>query len=76
MPTIKDIVKDTEAKFSHCCNGICYYNIDVGNETYQLGIDSKTPEWQTTYLLPQFKAITLMRWIRKALDNNELIRIK
>ena len=26
-------------------------------------------EWETTYLTPEFKAITLMRWIRQGIKS-------
>jgi len=74
--TLKDIVKDTTANLSYICNGIVYYNIAVEDSEYQLGIDSTEDEWKITYLYPQFKAITLMRWIRKSIDNGTLIQIK
>jgi len=28
-------------------------------------------EWKATYLYPSFHAITLMRWIRKGIENND-----
>jgi len=76
--TLKEIVKDTDALLTHVCLGKVYYQIHVGESTYQLEIDSMQPEWKETYLLPRFKAITLMRWIRKGIEeNNEtFIQIK
>lgn len=73
---LKEIVDGTEAVFSHCCHGICCYTVTTKSATYQFEIDSSTDEWKTTYLLPTFKAITLMRWIRLAIENNTLVRIK
>jgi hypothetical protein len=74
--TLKEIVNGTTANLSHVCAGITYYNVDVGNSTYQFPINSNDDEWKTTYLYPQFKAITLMRWIRKSIDNGDLILLK
>jgi len=73
---LKQIVTGNIAVLSYVCAGVIYYNIDVEDVTYQLGIDSTDEEWKTTYLYPTFKAITLMRWIRKAIENGSLIQIK
>jgi len=80
--TIKEIVKNSEAVLSYVCEGKVYYEIHVlsttekPSGTYQLEIDSTTDEWKATYLYPTFKAITLMRWIRKGFENGKLIQIK
>lgn len=74
--TLKKIVTGTKAKMQYVCDGMVYYNIEVENSIYQLGIDSKEDEWKTTYLYPEFKAITLMRWIRKGIDNGRFVQIK
>jgi len=74
--TLKEIVSDTKAKIQYVCNGIVYYNIEVEDSIYQLGIDSKEDEWKTTYLYPEFKAITLMRWIRKGMGTDKFIQTK
>ncbi|HPI82452.1 MAG TPA: hypothetical protein PK122_04455 [Candidatus Paceibacterota bacterium] len=74
--TLKEIVSGTTAKLSYICAGMVYYDIAVGDSVYQLGIDSTDEEWKTTYLYPEFKAITLMRWIRKSIDKGTLIQIK
>jgi len=70
---ITDLVKNKTAKLSYICAGKAYYNID---DEYQFPIDLSSEEWKTTYLYPEYKAITLMRWIRKALENNEVIKLK
>lgn len=74
--TLKEIVSGTIAKIQYICDGIVYYNIEVENSIYQLGIDSKEDEWKSTYLYPEFKAITLMRWIRKGMGTDKFIQIK
>ena len=75
--SLKQIVKtDKYAKISYVCQGIVYYFIEVEDSIYQLGIDSMTDEWQTTFLLSEFKVINLMRWIRKAIETETLIQIK
>jgi hypothetical protein len=74
--TLKQIVNGNEATFSYACAGKVYYEIKVEDSIYQLEIDALEDEWKTTYLLPKFKAITLMRWIRSGMDNEKLIQIK
>ena len=74
--SLKQIVKGTEANMSHVCEGKVYYEIIVDNSIYQLEINSNDDEWRATYLYPKFKAITLMRWIRKGFENGKLIQIK
>jgi hypothetical protein len=61
---------------THVCEGKVYYQIHVGENTYQLEIDSNAEEWKNTYILPRFKAIELMRWIRKGMENEKFIQIK
>jgi len=74
--TLKEIVKGTEAHMSHVCDGKVYYAIVVENSVYRLEIDSTEDEWKTTFLYPTFKAITLMRWIRKGMENEKFIQIQ
>lgn len=76
MIQLKDLIVDKEAVFSHCCQGVCYYTIKASDATYQFEIDSNSAEWKTTYLLPKFKAITLMRWIRKNIENDTLVKMR
>jgi hypothetical protein len=79
--SLKEIVKNSEAVLSYVCEGKAYYNITVystekPSAVYQLEIDSTDDEWKATYLYSTFKAITLMRWIRKGIENGKLIQIK
>jgi hypothetical protein len=74
--SVKEIVKDNDALMTHVCEGKVFYVIHVEDSSYQLEIDSNDDEWKTTYLYPRFKAITLMRWIRKGVENGKLIQIK
>lgn len=75
--SLKEIVTNKNvAKLTHICHGKVYYEIYVNDSTYQLEIDSTDDEWKTTYLYPEFKAITLMRWIRKGIETGKLIQIK
>jgi hypothetical protein len=70
MENLKDIVKNTTAKLIHICNGKAYYRIDTDNHSYQLEINCMDAEWNNVYIMPEYKAITLMRWIRKAIETN------
>ena len=76
MENITTIVKGTIAKLSHICHGKLYYTIGTEKHIYQLEIDSMDEEFKTTYLYPEFKAITLMRWIRKGIENGSFIELK
>lgn len=74
MEELKVIIKNP-AKLTHVCYGKVYYQIDTENHKYQLEIDSMDEEFKTTYLWPEFKAITLMRWIRKGLEDGNFIML-
>jgi hypothetical protein len=67
---IVDLVKDRTAKLSYLCNGEAYFIID---SKWQFPIDTTTEEWNNCFLYPEYKAITLMRWIRKAMENNTIV---
>jgi len=76
MENLKTIVKGTKATLSFVCAGKVYYHIETENHLYQLEISSIDDELKTTYLEKEYKAITLMRWIRKGIENNTLIQLK
>lgn len=78
METLKTIVNGTTAKLSHFCNGKAYYKIYTTNHIYQLEINCLDEEWKDVYIYPEYKTITLMRWIRKSLEKNDetLIMLK
>ncbi len=71
MESLKKIVKGSFAKLIHVCEGKVCYQIKTKNHLYQLEINSCDDEWKTTYLTPEFKAITLMRWIRKGIEQKD-----
>lgn len=76
MEDLKTIVKGTMADISFVCCGKVYYRIQTENHLYQLEINSLDDELTTTYLEPSFKAITLMRWIRKGIDDGSFIQLR
>jgi hypothetical protein len=76
MEDLKTIVKGTKAEISFVCYGKVYYRIQTENHLYQLEINSLDEELKTTYLEPSFKAITLMRWIRKGMADGSFIQLR
>lgn len=76
MENLITIIKGTTARLSFVCAGKVYYHIETENHLYQLEINSMEEEFTTTYLEREYKAITLMRWIRKGLEENTLIQLK
>lgn len=78
MENLTTIVKGTKAILSFVCNGKVYYHIETEKHLYQLEINCMDDELKTTYLEKEYRTITLMRWIRKALENadNTFIQLK
>lgn len=76
MEDLKTIVKGTKARLSFVCGGKVYYHIETEDHLYQLEINSLDDELKTTYLEYEFKAITLMRWIRKGIGNQTFIQLR
>jgi len=79
---IKTLIKDNTVVFSHYRQGVFYYNVtssapaDIVNkpmELYQFPVPIEDIGEAT--LLADDKAITYMRWIRKAISDNTLIKI-
>lgn len=76
MIDIKIIVKGTIAKFSHAIAGVLYYTVITPDGTYQFPIDmNDKDDVGTTTFINEYKAITLMRYIRKAIAKDELIKL-
>lgn len=71
MESLTTIVKNTSAKLTYVCEGKVHYQIATTSHTYQLTLNSQSDEWKSTYLLPEFKSITLMRWIRRGIEHND-----
>ena len=77
MITIKEAVKDTISKFSYACAGVLYYIDYVGDSQYQFSIDmNDKDDVGTSNFEATNKSITLMRYIRKAIDKGEFIKIR
>lgn len=71
MENLKEIVKDSIAKLTHICNGKAYFDIITKSHHYQLEINCMADEWKDVYIKSEYKSISLMRWIRKGIDNND-----
>jgi len=77
---IIDIVKDNNmANFSHYSGGNLYYTVkhlESPYGIYMFHINTDPIEVGTSVFSNEIKAITLMRWIRKCIDNEEFVKIK
>ena len=64
---LKAIVRDgNKARFSHYRDGNFYYVVNVQDKAYSFPIPIEDVKGTTFFA--EFKAITLMRWIRKAIE--------
>jgi hypothetical protein len=72
MPSIKQIVKDNMARFSFYRSGTMFYTVDVEGQKYQFPVSLEDIGGAT--LTAEFKVITLMRSIRKALADGTFVR--
>lgn len=72
---LKDIMKSPNpAKFSHAIAGVLYYKIEVDDKVVMFPIDMNNKEdVGTATFEAEYKPLTLMRYIRKAIDNDSLI---
>ncbi len=75
---ITDIVKNGNmAKFAYAIAGVLYYEVSTEENKYIFPVDMNDREDVGTATFPcEIKAITLMRYIRKSLQNNSLIQLK
>lgn len=73
--TLKEIVKSPNpARFSHAIAGVLYYKIEVDDKVVMFPIDMNNKEdVGTATFEAEYKPLTLMRYIRKAIDNDSLI---
>lgn len=73
--TLKEIVTlPSEAKFVHAIAGVLYYVIETDNVIIQFAIDmNDKDDVGTTTFVASYKPITLMRYIRKAMDNGTIM---
>lgn len=73
--SIKEIVTlKNPAKFSHAIAGVLYYTIDAEDKIIMFPIDmNDKDDVGTTTFEAEYKPITLMRYIRKAIEKDLLI---
>jgi hypothetical protein len=71
---IKDIVKHNTAVFSFLRAGYAYYNVTVDGVVYEFPVSLE--DIGTASLFAEMKAITLMRYIRKALEDQTFVRTR
>lgn len=76
---LKEIVKGTADMVSVMSGGIATYKLtDINGKNYLVDIDlSNKDDVGTTavFMVHYDKSITLMRWIRRAIENNTLIQL-
>jgi hypothetical protein len=76
MITLKDAVTNSTAKFSHAIAGVLYYNLFVNDDVYQFSIDmNDKDDVGTTTFVNEYRGITLMRYIRKAIENESFVKL-
>lgn len=73
--TLKEIVTlPNPARFSYAIAGVLYYKIDAEDKEVIFPIDMNDKEdVGTATFLAEYKPLTLMRYIRKAIDNESLV---
>lgn len=69
---IKEIVKGRMARFSFYRAGNAFYEVDVDGTRYKFPVSLE--DLGTATLLAEHKAITLMRYIRKALEDKTFVK--
>jgi hypothetical protein len=69
---IKEIVKGRMARFSFYRVGNAFYEVDVDGTRYKFPVSLE--DLGTATLLAEHKAITLMRYIRKALEDKTFVK--
>jgi len=69
---IKDIVKDNKAHFSFYRTGNMFYTVTVNGERWMFPVSLE--DIGGASLFAEMKAITLMRYIRKALGDKTLVK--
>lgn len=75
MQTLTEIVKG-KSTFSHAISGVLYYITESNDEKYLFSIDMNDKnDVGTTTFSNEYKTITLMRWVRRALENGTLIKL-
>ena len=69
---LKKIVQGTTAKFAFYRQGILYYEVPVDGIDYRFPVP--TEDLQGATVMVEEKAITLMRYVRKALADGTFVK--
>lgn len=77
MSAVKTIVSDNNvAKFAYAIAGVLYYRVELSDCAYEFPVDMNDKEdVGTATFNAEIKAITLMRYIRKAESAGLLVRM-
>ncbi|HZM24989.1 MAG TPA: hypothetical protein VFC02_24775 [Anaerolineales bacterium] len=62
---LKELIINKTAKFAYCTDGALWYEVD----SFRFPVPFE--DTVGAYFMPEHKAINLMRWIRKQLEENE-----
>ena len=74
MEKIIDIIRDNKATFMYASAGVLYYKIKTKDFTYIFPIDmNDRDDVGTAKFESEHKAVTLMRYLNKAIQGNYLI---
>jgi hypothetical protein len=78
MIKVLDVVRNREniAHFSYFCEGYLYYIVEHEGDIYQFPVSTDPVEVGSAPFDKDIKAITLMRYIRKAIENEDFIKIR
>lgn len=76
--TLKEIVISPNfAEFSHAIAGVLYYKVRVGDKEVLFPIDmNNKDDVGTTTFESSYRPITLMRYIRRAMNEGTLVEMK
>lgn len=71
---IAELVKDTVCQFWYYQNNLLWYHFELGNLHYSFPVDiSDKDDIGNAIFGNEYKTITLMRYLRKAIENKTLI---
>lgn len=72
--TITELVKDTVCQFWYYQNNLLWYSFELGNLHYSFPVDiSDKDDIGNAIFKNKYRTITLMRYLRKAIENKTLI---
>ena len=77
MITLKEAVQGSTANFTHAIAGVLYYALHTSDgSTYQFSVDmNDKDDVGTTTFDAEYKGITLMRYVRRAMANGSFVKL-